>query len=93
MEGTMKISKIEMKRLKVYKPELLKTLLYFLAFADKDGLITLDRNLMGDLLNRNPFQTQDYIQRLIDNQFIKPITTLEKNGNMVYKILINYFNE
>jgi len=84
----MNISKHEIKRLAMYQPELVKTLLYILAFADEDGLIAVDEELMGAVLRRNTFKTQDYIKRLVDSHFIKPIMNLDGSGNIVYQVLL-----
>lgn len=84
----MKISNKKIQELTFYQPEVIKTLLYLMAFSDENGFITLDTDLMCEVLKRDSNKNDDYINRTVNAGLIKQTYKAER-GNIIYKILSN----
>ncbi len=80
----MKIPNKKIRKFALYKPEILHTLLYMMALTDEKNGVSLDMDLMCDVLNRSTYENDDYIDRLVNAGLLKR-TFKTDNVDIIYK--------
>ena len=71
----------------INNPKTTPTLLYLMARVDGNRDVVVDIDLISTILDQEPFETEEYLDRLIEADFIELLPTVNKYGQPIYHVL------
>ena len=83
----MEYSKDRLSFFAIHNPKTMPTLLYLMALADeeRDGFVNVE--FISTILDQETFETEEYIERLVEADFIRLLPAVSQYGEPMYHVL------
>ena len=83
----MEYSKDRLSFFAIHNPKTTTTLLYMMALADTERDVFVNVDFISTLLNQETSETEEYIERLIEADFIRLLPAVSQYSEPMYHVL------